>query len=141
MQLIIKARQLGRKHALIEHKIIDIEDIGLQPTVRLLLQAVAAQQVSEYNNKQAGDNLVPFLSSEEVSLQAESGKVDFKTIYHNQRVSVPVAQQTVLQAFEDGMFALFCNDEALTTLDQTIPITRDSVITFVRLTFLAGSYW
>jgi hypothetical protein len=51
MNIILKVKQPGRKHALIENKVITIEDIGLQPTAQRLIEAIVQQQVEEYNNK------------------------------------------------------------------------------------------
>ncbi|WP_164464437.1 hypothetical protein [Chryseobacterium sp. G0162] len=51
------------------------------------------------------------------------------------------AQDNAIQAFEDGMFAVFYNDEQLENLDQSIDLSLRHLFTFIRLAFLAGSYW
>lgn len=40
MELIITAKQLGKKHPIIEKKIIEIEDIGNSPAISDLISAV-----------------------------------------------------------------------------------------------------
>lgn len=121
MKLKISVKQPGNKHPLIDSKVIEIADIGLHPTVYELITAVVAQQVNEYNNREAGTNLLPFLSKEK------------------NRVVPADAQQTAIQAFEDGIFVLFVDDEEYTQTTAIVNLTSDSIITFIRLTFLSGN--
>jgi hypothetical protein len=141
MKIIIKAKQAGRKHALIENRIIEIDDIGNNPTLSDLLKAIVKQQVEEYNSKTPEKNLLPFLSKDEISNQAQSGKIGFGSIYNENKADLEKAQETALQAFEDGMFAVFADEKELQKLDESICCTNETLFTFVRLTFLAGSYW
>ncbi|MBR6158433.1 MAG: hypothetical protein IKQ27_15870, partial [Lachnospiraceae bacterium] len=48
------------------------------------------------------------------------------------------AIETALQAFEDGIYRVFLNEEELTALDQQITLNAEDTLTFVRLTLLAG---
>lgn len=140
MKITVKAKQAGRKHALIENKTIEIDDIGTNPTLSELLKAVVKQQVEEYNSKTAEKTLLPFLSKEEIDSQVSSGKVGFGTIYSENKADLEKAQETALQAFEDGMFAVFADETEISKLDETINFTDETIITFIRLTFLAGNY-
>jgi len=107
----------------------------------MLIAAVVAQQVHEYNSKPLEKNLLPFLSQAETNEQAATGKIGFGSIYNDNKADILKAQQTALQAFEDGMYAVFVGDEEVSTIGQPVVIAHDTVITFIRLTFLAGSYW
>ncbi len=51
------------------------------------------------------------------------------------------ALETALLAFTDGLFTVFINDEEVKTLDTPLTIEADTIITFIRLTFLVGGYW
>ncbi|NIG54720.1 hypothetical protein [Chitinophaga sp. Cy-1792] len=141
MNLLVNVKQLGRKHALIARQEIEIDDIGVNPTLSDLLMAVVKQQVLAYNNRPTDKHILPFLSSDEVATQALSGKVGFGVNYNEQKADVVQAQETALLAFKDGMFAVFADEEELQDLEQTISLEPATVITFIRLTFLAGSYW
>lgn len=141
MEITVKAKQAGRKHALIENKKIKIEDIGAKPSLEILLKAVVKQQVAEFNDKPAEKNLLPFLSKDEIEKSAEIGKVGFGSVYNENKADLTVAQETALQAFEDGLFAVFVNDEEIQKLGETVELNDKTVVTFIRLTFLAGSYW
>lgn len=141
MRITVKAKQAGKKHPLIDNKIIEIDDIGNNPKLSELLRAVVKQQVEEYNSKTAEKTLLPFLSKEEIDSQVSDGKVSFGTIYSENKADLEKAQETALQAFEDGMFAVFADEEEIQKLHDEIHFTDETVITFIRLTFLAGSYW
>lgn len=141
MNVIISAKQMGKKHALLEKQVIDIDDIGTRPAVRTLITAIVKQQVIAYNSKTPEKNLLPFLSREEIDGQAAGGKIGFGSICNEQKADVSKAQETALQAFEDGMFAIFADEKELSQLSETFDLSPQTVITFIRLTFLAGSYW
>ena len=141
MKITVKAKQMGRKHALLENKIIEIEDIGHSPLLEDLLKAVVKQQVEEFNDKPFEKNLLPFLSKDEIQNQAESGKVGFGSVYNEKKADLAGARETALQAFEDGMFSVFADDVEIRNLKDEVIISESTVITFIRLTFLAGSYW
>ena len=141
MKITVKVKQAGRKHALLENKELEIEDIGKTPSLKDFLNAVVKNQVEEYNQKNAKENLLPFLSKAEISAQAESGKVGFGSIYNENKADLERAQETALQAFEDGMFSVFADENEIGKLDEIIELNDLTVITFIRLTFLAGSYW
>lgn len=141
MKIIVKVKQAGRKHALIENKSIEIDEIGTNPSLEVLLKAVVKQQVEGFNNKSVEENLLPFLSKDEIKQNAEGGKVGFGSIYNENKVDLTKAQETALQAFEDGMFAVFSNDDEIQKLNEVVKLNDETVITFIRLTFLAGGYW
>lgn len=141
MQLTVSAKQLGRKNALIMNKVIEIEDIGPNPTVRRLLEAVVDQQVRDYNSKPLEKNLLPFLDQETIDIAEKSGKIGFSSIYNDTKADSAEAQKVALQAFADGLFVLFADDQEFSKSEETINIHSTTIITFIRLTFLAGSYW
>ncbi len=140
MELIINVKQAGRKQALFEKQVIEIDDIGNQPSLQELITAVVKQQVITYNSKPFERNLLPFLTDEQIADQTSSGKISFGSIYNEQKADVVKAQETALQAFEDGMYAVFADDEELKLLSGQTSLSPDTVITFIRLTFLAGGY-
>lgn len=141
MKLNISAKQLGRKHPLIENKIIEIEEIGPHPTLQDLINAVVAQQVHEYNSKPVEKSLLPFLDPAAIEGQAATGKIGFGSIYNEQKADLAKAQQTAIQAFRDGLFVVFAGEEQLPELQTIVSLDAGTVITFIRLSFLAGSYW
>ena len=141
MKIIIQARQAGRKRALFEKREIEIADTGENPSLKDLIKSVVRQQVEEFNAKPLEKNLVSFLSKNEIEQQNRNGKVGFGSIYNENKVELAAAQAAALLAFEDGLFSVFAGDDEIKTLQDKIDITGSTVFTFIRLTFLAGSYW
>lgn len=141
MKLIINVKAAGRKHAILEKQHAEIDDLGNNPSVQELITAVVKQQVNAYNSKPFEKNVLPFLTSEQIEGQTASGKVGFGSIYNEQKADPAKAQEAALQAFEDGMYAVFADERELTKLSELVALTPETVITFIRLTFLAGSYW
>jgi hypothetical protein len=135
MQLTVKARQLGRKRDLIDRLVIEIEDIGQRPTVAELISAVVIQQVREFNSRPKEPTILPLLDQE------ASGKISFGSVYNDTKADPSEAVKTALLAFQDGLFVIFANEEEYTKSEQIIHLQEDTIITFIRLTFLAGSYW
>ncbi|RAJ73739.1 hypothetical protein CLV59_11280 [Chitinophaga dinghuensis] len=141
MNLIVNVKQLGRKHALIANKTLEIDDIGVNPTLETLILAVVKQQVEAYNQRPKDRHVLPFLSTDEIATQAATGKVDFGINYNETVANTKEAQETALLAFKDGMFAVFADDREIQSLEEEITLESTTVMTFIRLTFLAGSYW
>lgn len=141
MKITVKAKQAGLKRALFEDRQIEIEDIGSAPLLEDLLGAIVRQQVEEYNAKPFEKNLLPVLGKPQIEAGAESGKIGFGSIYNDQKAGLGRARETALQAFEDGMFSVFADDAEIRSLKDAVALDERTVITFIRLTFLAGSYW
>jgi hypothetical protein len=141
MTITVKAKQLGRKYDLIAKNQIEIADNYLQPTVKWLICAVVKQQVALFNQKPFEKNLLPFLDSASIADEATTGKVGFGSIYNEKKMDLQAAESTALQAFEDGLFAMFIDEHECVSLHETININSETVVTFIRLTFLAGSFW
>lgn len=141
MQITISVKQPGRKHALIDRQSLEVEALSDHPSLRELLVAVVKQQVTAYNNKPLEKNLLPFLSAEQIESGVANGKAGFGSIYNENKADLQKAIDTALQAFEDGLFAVFIKEEEIKQLTDKFSLNSDTVITFVRLTFLAGSIW
>ena len=141
MNLQIKVKQPGRKHPLLDKKIITVEGLNSQTNLQTLIEAIVHQQVVEYNSKSPEKNILPFLSQSQIEEQGVAGKVSFGSIYNENKADVEQAKKNALQAYEDGIFVVFVNDEEIKQLNSIITLPANSVIIFIRLTFLAGSYW
>jgi len=143
MQIQISLKQLGKKRPVLSNKPIEV-DLLASKTYALqdILKAVVSQQVAEFNQKREGKNLFTYFKEDALQQQAgTTGKVDFGTIYNENKADLTKAIDTVLLAFEDGLIAVFVDDEQIEDLNTKIQVKEESTFTFVRLTFLAGSIW
>lgn len=142
MLIQFSIKQLGKKRPFIERKSIEI--VGEYHTLyslQELLTQIVSQQVTEFNQKRSEKSLFTFFQENELQAEAQTGRVRFGEIYNDTQANLEKAIETVLLAFEDGLMAVFVNDDQIEKLNQEISLDENSVFTFVRLTFLAGSIW
>jgi hypothetical protein len=137
MELTLQLKRLGKK------KVKQVP-FTLQETpknLKELLIGCVKHQVEAFNKKRLEVNVIGFLSPAEIQEQAQSGKVDFGEINNKDLANLEKAIDNVLLAFKDGLFVVFVDDNEITDLKTPLELTSDSVIAFIRMTFLVGTYW
>ena len=140
----VSVKQLGKKHPILAELPIQLNTAKDTISVHELLDFIVQQQVEEYNQKpiEKEDIDTKKLPKENyLPLLIESGKVGFSSIYNENKADLSKAQETARQAFKDGMFAIFLGEEQIEDLAEEVSLTTNQSFTFIRLTFLAGSYW
>ncbi|WP_223587632.1 hypothetical protein [Neobacillus bataviensis] len=112
-------------------------------TLRELITQVVTQNVEPFNKKAINPEtpLINFLSNSEIEQQAQTGKVGFQTLYNDKQADLTKAIETAIQAFEDGFYRVFINDEEAEKLDTPLEVTEDAEVVFIRLTMLTGRMW
>lgn len=140
MNLSIQTKQLGKRRCCIEPMQIELPDETLTD-VRSLITAIVRRQVEEHNQRPSENDLLKYLTQEEIDDRAESGKVGFGVNYNGEKASAEAAVKNALQAYEDGIFRLFVNDEEAGTADTSLVLREGDRLTFVRLTLLSGRLW
>ncbi len=139
MQIFIKVKQAGKRRLVLEKQPIEIADIGSEPTLKTLIVAIATQQIMEYNAKIIEKPVAAFLTQPEIDYSAHVGKVRFGTIYNTEKVDLQKSLHEVLIAFVDGNYVVSVDDKIIEKLENTMEITQNSVVTFIRLTALIGA--
>ncbi|MGE8434064.1 MULTISPECIES: hypothetical protein [Chryseobacterium] len=144
MEIKVTVKQLGKKHPVLSEQNIEIAYEEANITLENLLKLIVQQQVDEFNAKSfelEDEDYAKIPQDNYLNLLTDTGKVGFGSIYNLKKADLQKAQDNAIQAFEDGMFAVFYNEEQLESLTQTIDLGLKHTFTFIRLTFLAGSYW
>ena len=144
MNLTIAVKQLGKKHPILNNKNIELTTQNTIITTRTLIELVVDYQVELFNSSSFEFDDVDKIhlpKENYLHILTDTGKVGFGALYNHNKVDLSAAQQNAVLAFEDGLYAVFYGDEELTELAQTIDLSTNNVLTFIRLTFLAGSYW
>ncbi|MGL6129180.1 hypothetical protein [Chryseobacterium artocarpi] len=144
MEIKVTVKQLGKKHPVLSEQKIDIAYDDSNISLENLLKLIVQQQVEAFNTKSfelEDEDCTKIPTDNYLNILTDTGKVGFGSIYNLKKADVQKAQENAIQAFEDGMFAVFYNDEQLEDLTQTINLDLQHTFTFIRLTFLAGSYW
>lgn len=133
-------KQLGKKRPQIKRERLELPSLAGNSTLKEFIQAVVEQQVQAYETRQA-TTLLQALTPAEIQEGVQKGKVDLGERFGTRTVAVAAAVEEALQAFEDGLYAVFADEEQLEQLDSTTNWGDIDCFTFIRLTFLAGSYW
>lgn len=144
MEIKVTVKQLGRKHPVLSEQKLDIAHDENTISLKNLLQLIVQQQVEAFNAKSfelEDEDYTKIPQENYLNILTDTGKVGFGSIYNDKKADLEKAQENAIQAFEDGMFAVFYNDEQLENLAQPIDLSLNHSFTFIRLTFLAGSYW
>jgi len=141
MKINYNLKQLGKKHPIISKQTLEIEIPGSLIPLEELIKAIVKQQVAVYNAKETEISLVKYLLPNQIEDQSLSGKVGFSSIYNENKAVLDKSVETALQAFEDGIYCVFVDDIQIEKLSDTINILPESVFSFIRLSFLAGSIW
>ncbi|KQT33909.1 hypothetical protein ASG22_17580 [Chryseobacterium sp. Leaf405] len=144
MEINITVKQLGKKHPILTEQKLEIAYNESSISLENLLKVIVQQQVEAFNAKSfeledIDESKIP--QDNYLNILTDTGKAGFGSIYNQKRADLEKAQENVIQAFEDGMFVVFYNDEQLENLNQIIDLSLQYTFTFIRLTFLAGSYW
>ena len=137
MKLNVNIKQIGQRRQAV--KPIPFEVAGAPETVRELITQTVTTCVREYEKRQQMSGEVPQpLTTQQITDMADVGKIAFGINYGEKKPDLQQAIETALQAFEDGIYRVFLNEEELTALDQQIALNEEDTLTFVRLTLLAG---
>ncbi|HCL04143.1 MAG TPA: hypothetical protein DHW61_17335 [Lachnoclostridium phytofermentans] len=139
MNIYLKIKSVGKRRPILENTLYTLPDDIT--TLRQLIETVVRQEVEKYNNRGIDNMLVPFLTESEISDQSTAGKIGFGRIYSDKKADFEKAVETALQGFEDGLFRIIIGDMEATELDEPLTIHENDILTFIRLTFLAGRLW
>ncbi|MBE7639997.1 hypothetical protein GUB10_06600 [Salegentibacter sp. BLCTC] len=137
MELTLQLKRLGKKKV----KQVPFKLEETPKNLEELLVACVKNQVEDFNKKRLEVNVIGFLSPTEIQEQAQNGKIGFGELANKDLANLQKAIDNVLLAFKDGLFVVFIDDEEITDLKAPLQLTSESVIAFIRLTFLVGTYW
>lgn len=139
MKIFVNVKQLGKRRSAVEDKEVLLD--AVPGTVAELIVAIVIRQVEEYNERLEQNDLLKYLTDEEIKDRATTGKVSFEFNYNGLPADTEKAVRNALQSFEDGIFRVFLNEEELESPDQIIYLKEEDKLTFIRLTMLAGRMW
>ena len=140
MRLQVELKRLGARGRKVAPVPFEVE--GVPATVGELIAATAKKCAEEYNERvRKGETGITPLSEREITDMAGVGRITFGICNGDKEQDVGKAADNALLAFKDGLFCLFINGTQTTSAEQEIVLKEDDVLTFVRLTMLAGRMW
>lgn len=140
MKFKVAVKQLGKRKNVVEP--INFEVDGEIKTVRQLIEKTVEANVKDYNARvEKGEETEKALSEQSIAEQSQVGKIAFGINYGGKKADLQEAVDTAMLAFEDGLVKIFINGSEVYSTEKEIELTEQSVVTFIRLTMLAGRMW
>lgn len=141
--LTIEAKVLGQKKPLFTDWVITLppdQPPSEENRMRLrdLITKVVLEEVSAFQQRQEERRLARIMTKGEIEQALVKGKVDLGERDLKQKVDPDSAVETALQAFEDGLYYVFVEDEQIQNLDSEILLQPNTRVSFIRLVALAG---
>ena len=138
MKININMKQIGsRKNAVAPQ----IFELPVRPdTVGELIIIITGICVDEYNKKVNSNEIVP-MTDDQIDSMSAIGRFVFGINYSGKTQDKGAAVKNALQCYEDGLFRIFINDEEAGEADESINLSENDTLTFIRLTMLAGRMW
>jgi hypothetical protein len=139
IKVYVSVKQAGKRKEYIKSKELILKSIP--HSLRELITEVVHLNVAEYNNKAVDPLILHYLSPDVIDNQATTGKVGFGERRSHKQADVERAIETALLAFEDGIYRVFIGEDEVLSLNQPITLKEGALLTFIRLTMLAGRMW
>lgn len=135
--LTVSGKVIGKTQPLFTNWQLQLE-IDNTVTLRDLLTQVVRSEVANFEDRQRQRRFIQVLSPAQISLGVEQGKVDLGGSDLDQAVEVDAAIETALQAFTDGLYFVFLDEQQQGNLDDVVTLRPDSQLLFLRLVPLVG---
>ena len=137
MKIIINVKGLSRK------KVIHQEEVELKnkiSTTKDLIKELVKINVEKFNKKIDERDILSIMTNEYIAEAARSGKIGDE-VHGDKKANLEKALDTAYLAFEDGLYCIFVNDEQTEKLEDNLALKDGDVLTFIKLTMLAGRMW
>ncbi|BCX04303.1 MAG: hypothetical protein KatS3mg053_2241 [Candidatus Roseilinea sp.] len=139
MFLTITAKQVGLRAPLFPAWQLPVDEILPNPiALRDLIAFIVRSEVEAFRERQQAHRLTRVLSANDIARGTDHGKVDAGGRDSRQTVDVAEAIETALQAFEDGSYFVFVDEQQIEHLDTLVRIYPETQVLFMRLVALAG---
>ena len=137
MRIIINIKGLSRKKVIHQE---EVELINKISTTKDLITELVKINVEKFNKKIDDKDILSIMTNEYIAEAARSGKIGDE-VHGDKKANLEKALDTAYLAFEDGLYCIFINDEQSEKLDDNLNLKDGDILTFIRLTMLAGRMW
>ena len=137
MKIIINVKGLSRK------KVIHQEELELKDkisTTKDLIIELVKINVEKFNKKIDEKDILSIMTNENIAKTARIGKIGDE-VHGDKKANLEKALDTAYLSFEDGLYCIFINNKQSEKLDDSLNLKDGDIITFIRLTMLAGRMW
>jgi hypothetical protein len=134
--LTISGKVLGKSQNLFTTWQMDLPEQAA--TLEALLTQIVITEVIAFQVRQADRRLTKVLGLVDIEAGVAVGKVGSGGSELDQAVDVRGAVETALQAFKDGFYLVFIDDQQQEDLTAVVNLKTNSELLFLRLTPLVG---
>jgi hypothetical protein len=107
-------------------------------TLKDLLSQIVLAEVAADTARHKQRQLLQVLSPQQIELGLTQGKVNLGGHEPVPEVDLQAALGVALEAFTDGLYYVFVDDQQIETLNTPVPLTANSQLLFLRLVALVG---
>lgn len=133
----VEAAVVGRRRAGVAEQGLTVS-LGPMPTLRDLLSAVVAEEITAFERRREERSFVSVLTESALVEGVETGVVRSGGAERLATVDSVTALAAALLAFEDGLYQVYIDDESVESLDQHVSVRDGTRLMFLRLVALAG---
>ena len=137
MRIIINVKGLSRKKVIHQEEVELTDNIS---TTKDLITELVKINVEKFNKKIDDKDILSIMTNEYIAEAARSGKIGDE-VHGDKKANLEKALDTAYLAFEDGLYCILVNDEQSEKLDDSLNLKDGDILTFIRLTMLAGRMW
>jgi len=137
MKIIVNVKGLSRK------KVIHQEEMELKnkiSTTKDLITELVKNRGAKVNKKIDDKDILSIMTNEYIAEAARAGKIGDE-VHGDKKANLEKALDTAYLSFEDGLYCIFINNKQSEKLDDSLNLKDGDIITFIRLTMLAGRMW
>ncbi len=134
--LTISGKVIGKSQNLFTTWHMDLPNQQL--TLGKLLTQIVQTEIGAFRDRQSQQRLTKVLGLVEIEAGVARGKVDSGGSELNQLVNEQQAIDNALQAFADGFYLVFIDDQQQEDLADIVDLKANSELLFLRLTPLVG---
>ncbi len=136
--LTISGKMMGKTQPIFANWELPLPEQAHSMTLRNLLTQIVLAEVTEFTARQSQRRLMQVLTPAQIRLGIEIGKVDAGGSDLDQVVESEQAVETALQAFIDGLYFVFLDEQQQENLDEIVTLQPHSQLLFLRLVPLVG---
>lgn len=132
--VIVETRSVGQTRGA-------VTDLPLPPgtrSLRELIGELVALELREYVDRRLDESVFRVLTPADLERAAGTGRYAVEPRPFAEPPTAQAATRVALEAFVDGLFVVFVDDEQVTALDRPVVVEGGTRLLLVRLVALAG---
>ena len=106
--------------------------------LRELLEIIIREELEVFRRRQDERRLLQVLTPEQIEVGSTRGRIISGGSDLDQESDPDQAVAVAIEAFSDGLYYVFVDNEQIETLDQQVTISPQSTLLFLRLVPLVG---